>query len=314
MPPIADSAWGSSVAGGLSNEAIKKNAGPNRDSMGGEMDQTVERRQNFERRHLYSLKQAQVSARAGLACASHGAKSDGPAVLPTRMALDGAGARGAEADWLRGKGSTAAPEPVEPNPAWPEPTPDNAAGSGQFRAEAVLDSLNEALLVFATDGEVLYCNRATRRLLACHRGVALGGGGQAPLRLVCASSRAAARLATALRTRRSETVGILLDTQMRLVLKLMPEADGVRVAYLLALDGGRFPENEGGWLSEAFALSPAEGRALEALSGADLTRDAAAMLGISSNTLKDHLASIYSKTGCSRKVQLFRLMGLAYGV
>ncbi|HRO57854.1 MAG TPA: PAS domain-containing protein [Burkholderiaceae bacterium] len=187
------------------------------------------------------------------------------------------------------------------------------AGVAKFRAEAVLDGLSDALLVFDISGEVLYCNRATRRLLVGYRGVALGGGGQAPARLVCASHRATSRLATALSTRRSETVGILLDTQTRLVLKLMPEADGVRVAYLLALDGSRFPENDGGWLSEAFALSPAESRALEALSQAALTRDAAAMLGISSNTLKDHLASIYAKTGCSRKVQLFRLMGLAYG-
>ena len=277
------------------------------------MDQTVERRQNFERRHLCSLHQAQASARAGLACAPQGAKPETPPVLPPRMAFEGAGARGAEAEWLRGKASAETPEPLGPRATRPEPS---AAGTGfgKLRTEAVLDSLSDALLVFQVGGEVLYCNRATRQLLAGHRGVKLAGGGQAPLELVCASHRAAARLSTALRTRRSETVGILLDTEMRLVLKLMPEADGVRVAYLLPLDRGRFPDDDGGWLSEAFALSPAEARALEALSEADLTRDAAARLGISSNTMKDHLASIYAKTGCSRKVQLFRLMGLAYGV
>lgn len=62
------------------------------------------------------------------------------------------------------------------------------------------------------------------------------------------------------------------------------------------------------WLIEGFGLTPMEARVALASAGGAGTIDAAAMLGISPNTVKTHLGRIFGKTGTSGQVQLAGLV------
>lgn len=67
-------------------------------------------------------------------------------------------------------------------------------------------------------------------------------------------------------------------------------------------------------LCTLFGLSVSSARVAEAYLRADTVKDAARELGISTNTVKSHLAVVYDRTGCSRQSQLLRLlMSLAQG-
>jgi DNA-binding CsgD family transcriptional regulator len=57
-----------------------------------------------------------------------------------------------------------------------------------------------------------------------------------------------------------------------------------------------------------FGLTPAEARVAMMLGDGNSPREIGQRLGVSSNTVKSQLASIYSKTGTSRQAQLVRLL------
>lgn len=61
-------------------------------------------------------------------------------------------------------------------------------------------------------------------------------------------------------------------------------------------------------LGRIFDLSGATARVAQAYLHVDSVKDAARALGISTNTVKSHLAAIYERTGCSRQSQLVRLL------
>lgn len=61
-------------------------------------------------------------------------------------------------------------------------------------------------------------------------------------------------------------------------------------------------------LRSAFRLTPAECRVALLLGDGKSPREISHVLGVSSNTLKSHLASIYRKTNTSRQTQLVRLL------
>jgi len=61
-------------------------------------------------------------------------------------------------------------------------------------------------------------------------------------------------------------------------------------------------------LHEVFALTQSESRVAQAYLTLDTMSEVAQLLGISVNTVKKHLASIYIKMRCSRQAQLVRLL------
>ncbi len=183
------------------------------------------------------------------------------------------------------------------------------AWRGPLSAQVLSDKLGEAVLVFEGDGSVAWASRAAVRLIDASGQVRLRQGPGGRIRLSCGSGAETARLDSAFALRRDETVGLLLDGASRLLLRLLPADDAYRIGRLLCT--ADCPQ--AAWLADAFGLTAAEARALDALARFDRGADAAACLGISQHTLKDHLAAIYAKTGCDRKAQLFRLLGLAHG-
>ncbi|MCM5571425.1 helix-turn-helix transcriptional regulator [Burkholderiaceae bacterium FT117] len=187
----------------------------------------------------------------------------------------------------------------------------DAQGLPGLAADALADTLGQALIVFDETGAVSWASRSALWLIAGARLVHLDRRPPGPRRLVCLAREPAERLQFALRVRVGDDVGILIDPESRLLLNLRPAGDTARVGRLLCLAERPAPVPSAGWLAEAFGLTAAETRVLDALASFDRGRDAASHLGISQHTLKDHLASIYAKTGCNRKAQLFRLLGLA---
>jgi DNA-binding CsgD family transcriptional regulator len=61
-------------------------------------------------------------------------------------------------------------------------------------------------------------------------------------------------------------------------------------------------------LVELFDLSASSARVAEAYLRSDTVKDVARELGISTNTVKTHLATVYARTRCSRQSQLIRLL------
>lgn len=61
-------------------------------------------------------------------------------------------------------------------------------------------------------------------------------------------------------------------------------------------------------LAELFDLSASSARVAEAYLRSDTVKDVARELGISTNTVKTHLATVYAHTRCSRQSQLIRLL------
>ena len=63
-------------------------------------------------------------------------------------------------------------------------------------------------------------------------------------------------------------------------------------------------------LVRAFRLTPAEADIAVRLAGGQSRKEIAAARGVTIETLKVQLRSIYDKTGCGRESQLVRLVGL----
>jgi DNA-binding CsgD family transcriptional regulator len=85
------------------------------------------------------------------------------------------------------------------------------------------------------------------------------------------------------------------------------QRDSVRaVAFVCDLAERVRPAQE--ILRTLFGFTPAECRVALLLGDGHAQREISQMLGVSSNTLKSHLASIYAKTNTSRQCQLVRLL------
>jgi DNA-binding CsgD family transcriptional regulator len=81
-----------------------------------------------------------------------------------------------------------------------------------------------------------------------------------------------------------------------------------RTAMLIVRDPGRQAIISATTLAQLFGLSPAESLlASELASGASL-EEAAASLGVSRNTVRSQLQSVFQKTGTNRQVELVRVL------
>lgn len=67
---------------------------------------------------------------------------------------------------------------------------------------------------------------------------------------------------------------------------------------------------EVGALRAVYALTPAEARLVRELTAGHALEDCALLFGLSRNTLRNQMTSIFSKMGCSRQADVVRLAGL----
>jgi DNA-binding CsgD family transcriptional regulator len=217
-----------------------------------------------------------------------------------------------------------------PSPATPLPHDALAAAAG---------ALARGLLVFDTDARVLAHNSAALHLLATR--VALG---LEAIRGLPGAMRLSGR-DTALLSSVEQGVHDLVSDRpaasgradtprpTRALLLRADPGDAALVLHLCALpraartgaetdhavlgtlvDLARRPRIDSRRLCELFDLSVASARVAEAYLRVDSVKDAARLLGISANTVKTHLATVYERTGCTRQSQLVRLlMALAEG-
>lgn len=203
----------------------------------------------------------------------------------------------------------------------------------------VVDRSHRGLLIFDADARVLAHNTAARDLLherSSLRLVPLVGVPGGALRITGQDGAAQAAIEEAVHDCASTAAGLpgadptsrrrslhlrRADARLGLVLHLsplLPPAPPARphppaVAGTL-IDLSRQPTLDGVQLTALFGLSASSARVAEAYLRADSVKDVARRLGISTNTVKTHLATIYERTGCTRQSQLVRLlMALAEG-
>lgn len=204
---------------------------------------------------------------------------------------------------------------------------------------SVVDRSHRGLLIFDADARVLAHNEAARLLLhgrSSLRLVPLPGVPGGAQRITGQDAATQAAIEEAVHDCASAAAGVPTadlpsrrrslhlrqpDSRIGLVLHLCPlvplssaeRAQPPAVAGTL-IDLSRQPSLDGIQLSALFGLSASSARVAEAYLRADSVKDVARRLGISTNTVKTHLATIYERTGCTRQSQLVRLlMALAEG-
>ncbi len=192
---------------------------------------------------------------------------------------------------------------------------DSAIGA----MDATLSALSAAVFLVGTDARVAYRNAAADHLLTDERPVRLQGG-----RLTATEPRAARLLAEAIATSgRPDGFGTKANIDLAndglgswraTVIPLVPhgararlEAFGASAAVFISpaeveLAAG-IPA-----IAAQYGLTKAEARALDALIAHGDTASASRALGISTATVKSHLAAIYAKTGLSRQVDIIKLL------
>lgn len=195
---------------------------------------------------------------------------------------------------------------------------------GATRAEriglhAVLDSLCHGVILLGVQGVVVTMNRAAEAILRTNGGLRVHGG-----KLCAASPSESDRLqkliGEALRTADNsgqEAGGaISISRYDLLALQVMvspirgmnlEELAPVKVVVFVHDPAQRIrPANQ--TLRALFGLTPAESRLALLLADGRALAEAAEIVGVSRSTVKSQLASIYSKTGTRRQVQLVRLL------
>lgn len=181
---------------------------------------------------------------------------------------------------------------------------------------AVLDGLKAGVLLVGANGAIAYANAVAERLLSAGDGIAARNGrvrataGSADPMLRAAIAGATSpgldRAGATLSLPRAEA-----DSPLSLLVSPLHERDRPLVgtgplAMLLIgvpeLDAGLSEEG----LRAVYDLTPAEARLAAALCAGQSLTDHAHVTGISINTVKYHLKSIFGKTGDTRQPELIR--------
>jgi DNA-binding CsgD family transcriptional regulator len=202
-----------------------------------------------------------------------------------------------------------------------------------------VDTLRQGLILFDEAGYVVGANATARRTVDQHPELAFGASPEPPhdrTRLQIRRSALQLKLERALRASAGPGSGGPIPTaslardarpmqalvltyeqgQPGLILQLstMPAhgrrgaGPGRAVVVGVLIDRSTPPSLEPAMLRELFGLTEAESRVAEAYLRVDTVKDVAQQLGVSANTVKTHLASVYLKTGCTRQAQLVRLL------
>jgi DNA-binding CsgD family transcriptional regulator len=182
--------------------------------------------------------------------------------------------------------------------------------------QSTLESLDIGVILLSSKGEVVTMNRAAARLLEAT------GGLRATQEGLCAerpdeSDRLRLlieKATTATTVESTSAIAVSRRDHPPLQLLISPvtgfdldEKHPVR-AIVFAGDSARSVAPNGNVLRLLFGLTPAECRLATLLADGYSPPEIAEMHGVSRNTLKSQLASIYGKTGTSRQAQLVRLL------
>ncbi len=181
-----------------------------------------------------------------------------------------------------------------------------------------LDQLGQGVLILDAEQRIRHANRAAERLLGAGRGLSVLGGKLIgtrtdPARRLTALIGAAASQDPA--TRRGGSMMLPVPDCAPMCITVAPlYARGLPVfttgpAVLVTLADTR-PDDAllSAQLTESFALTQAEIRVALALLNGASPRHAAAMFGVSLNTVRSQMASIFGKTGTAGQAELSRLM------
>lgn len=217
------------------------------------------------------------------------------------------------------------------------PTSDIGAVRGDPILALAVDTLRQGLILFDATGHVLSTNAAARRAIELRPEIELATSPEPPhdrillrlrrsalqLKLERALRMCAAQVshplslgaATAREPRPAQALILTFEQgQPGLILQLSPMnpaagSRGRQAAVLgVLIDRGQVPSLDPAMLRDLFGLTDAESRVAEAYLRADTVKDVAAILGVSANTVKTHLAAAYLKTGCTRQAQFVRLL------
>jgi DNA-binding CsgD family transcriptional regulator len=179
---------------------------------------------------------------------------------------------------------------------------------------AILDALHVGVALTAHDGRVLHLNEAARSFIKLGGGLCLVNG-----RLSCSSPAAARELITrigsagndapaaaSLGIARRDGTGLLLTiVAMSSEPAAYPAERGVAV-FMQDPDVAAFGPGEA--FATLYGLTPSELRVVLALHSGLTVKDVAERLGLSSETVKTHLAHVFQKTGTGRQANLLSLV------
>lgn len=185
--------------------------------------------------------------------------------------------------------------------------------------QCAIDRLTTGVICLGRGGQVLARNQAAANLCAPADGLRLVNG-----RLSAEDPAEAERLqkliaeaqpasgAARVRTAGGMTISRRRGAPLHLMVSPAPQSDldtpaGARVIVFLADASARLrPAPE--MLHTLFGLSPAESRVALLLADGHSLAAISDLIGVTANTLKTQLASIYRKTGTSRQAQLVRIL------
>lgn len=193
-------------------------------------------------------------------------------------------------------------------------------------ALALLDRLSVGVVLIGGRGDVLFANEAARRIADRHDGLVLGRG-----RLSAAAAKDRDRLqrlvADALRLGRGETGvggggmtvasaggGLPLRLLVTPLVGTAADALACRGAAVFIRDPERDGAPDGDLLRQVFDLTPAEARIAALVAAGSGVAEAARATGTGPNTVKTHLARVFTKTGTRRQSELAALLGDLPGV
>ncbi|HEX2886208.1 helix-turn-helix transcriptional regulator [Vineibacter terrae] len=191
----------------------------------------------------------------------------------------------------------------------------------QRALQEALDQVAHATMLIDRRGRLVFANAVAEALLGAQQTLTVAHGRL----LAChpaADAALQAALARSLSHRRDEQHGIedvpLPRAERRpLVLSVMParghaaerlDPDLRVAAIVIAVDPEARPWPRLGGFMDAYGLTPAEGKVLDAVVDGDGVDAIADRLGIRRTTVKTHLNRILGKTGTTRQHELIRLV------
>jgi DNA-binding CsgD family transcriptional regulator len=187
------------------------------------------------------------------------------------------------------------------------------------RLPSTLDSLALAVILLSPQGRVVTMNRAAQRLLAEDSGLRAGPDGllaeheseSVRLRQLVAEATATSDGAELIPSG-ALTVSRRNDSPLQLLVSRVHGFDLDESHPVRAIVFAGEPAQGGGPTDDTlrilFGLTPAECRLAMHLADGHSPTAIAEMIGVTRNTLKSQLSSIYGKTGISRQAQLVRLL------
>jgi DNA-binding CsgD family transcriptional regulator len=186
--------------------------------------------------------------------------------------------------------------------------------------QAAFDQIETGIVLLGAAGKVLVMNRAASQLLSENDGISLRGD-----TLHAQNVRESGQLQSMIAKAQATSTGKGLSPGgMTMISRKARPPLNVAVAPLrdAGLQDGFEPASAIVYIYDpvsrvrpaheilctAFRLTPAECRVALLLGDGKSTREISQVLGVTANTLKSQLASIYRKTGISRQSQLVRLL------